>query len=78
MDELASGVGVQLKIVFNVHHCYVLVHSPLKFIRGFVVSYVDYALPFPSPPLKQKQKEAKKSDDHGEVRRKCEEVSTYL
>jgi len=76
MDGLALGVGVQLKIVFHVHHCYMLVHSPLKFIRGFVVSYVDYALPFPSPPLKQK--EAKKSDDHGEVRRKCEEVSTYL
>jgi len=75
MDGLASGVGVQLKIVFHVHHCYVLVHSPLKFIRGFVVSYVDYAL-LPLPPLKQK--EAKKSGDHGEVRRKCEEVSTYL
>jgi hypothetical protein len=57
MDELASGVGVQLKIVFNVHHCYVLVHSPLKFIRGFVVSYVDYALPLPPFKTKGSKKE---------------------
>lgn len=74
MDELASGVGVQLKIVFHVHHCYVLVHSPLKFIGDLWCPMLT--MPFPSPPLKQK--EAKKSDDHGEVRRKCEEVSTYL
>lgn len=78
MDGLASGVGVQLKIVFHVHHCYVLVHSPLKFIGDLWCPMLTmYALsPGPNTPLKQK--EAKKSDDHGEVRRKCEEVSTYL
>jgi hypothetical protein len=34
------------------------------------MSYVDYVPPPPPNPLKQK--EAKKSDDHGEIRRKFE------